>query len=555
MGAFDFLVIIIFSLIVLGVGITFSREKDLKGFFAGGGAVPWGMSGLSLFMGFFSAGTFVVWGAIAYEFGAVAIAIQWTMCIAGFLVGKFIVEKWHKTGAVTVAEYLRFRFDGDTQKVFTYLFLLMSFAYTGAFLYPVAKIISVSLDASIYTCILVLGVFMILYTTLGGLKAVMVTDVLQFVILLSAIIIVIPLALDYVGGVESFISSSPDEFFGLVNKQYSPLFLLAFGVYNSIFIGGNWAYVQRYTSVATPKAAKKVAYLFGSLYIFSPILWMLPPMIYKVVDPNLAGLEIEGAYLLMCQKVLPGGMLGLMVGGMLYATASSVNGSLNISAAVITNDIVLKLKPNLTDKQKIQVARMATIFCGVFAIGVALLVPSVGGIVNVVLSISAVTGTSLYAPPIWSLFSDRLGKSQIIKITIASLLINVLLKILPMIIDWEGLSRAVEMLIGVVIPFSLLAINEVIQKSKNSIVSHEVSVIAKRRDEEVETAGTNAFSLKVMSYSLFAVCVLFLGIAATGEDGWIWLVGIGVLIAVMAYILLNKSKAAVEEEKQKQLVI
>ena len=81
-------------------------------------------------------------------------------------------------------------------------------------------------------------------------------------------------------------------------------------------------------------SARKVGYLFAGLYLVSPVLWMLPPMIYRVLNNNLSGLENEGAYLLMCQEVLPTGMLGLMLGGMIFATASSVNTTLNLSAAV-----------------------------------------------------------------------------------------------------------------------------------------------------------------------------------------------------------------------------
>lgn len=69
MNILDYITIILFSIGVLITGVSFSKTgKDMKSFFSGGGNVPWGMSGLSLFMGFFSAGTFVVWGSIAYSY-------------------------------------------------------------------------------------------------------------------------------------------------------------------------------------------------------------------------------------------------------------------------------------------------------------------------------------------------------------------------------------------------------------------------------------------------------------------------------------------------------
>ena len=105
MDTLDLITIIFFAIGIISVGLSFSgKKKNMKSFFAAGGAVPWQMNGLSLFMGFFSAGTFVVWGSIAYTLGWVSITIQWTMAIAGLLVGSFIAPRWNKTGVLTAAE-------------------------------------------------------------------------------------------------------------------------------------------------------------------------------------------------------------------------------------------------------------------------------------------------------------------------------------------------------------------------------------------------------------------------------------------------------------------
>ena len=151
-------------------------------------------------------------------------------------------------------------------------------------------------------------------------------------------------------------------------------------------------------------------------------------MLYRVLNPELAGLEDEGAYLLMCKAVLPIGMLGLMLGGMIFATASSVNTTLNLSAAVFTNDIFKMWKPSASNDQVMQMARWSTMLFGIGTIIVALLVPAAGGIVEFVLSVGAVTGCSLYGPPIWSLFSKRQTGKSVLACTIWSLGINVFFK-------------------------------------------------------------------------------------------------------------------------------
>ena len=118
MNAIDISVIILFTILVVGCGLSFSSSgKNMKSFFSAGGALPWWMSGLSLFMSFFSAGTFVVWGSIAYKHGWVAVTIQWTMCLAGIIIGFFIAPKWQKTRVLTAAEFIKDRLGLKVQKV------------------------------------------------------------------------------------------------------------------------------------------------------------------------------------------------------------------------------------------------------------------------------------------------------------------------------------------------------------------------------------------------------------------------------------------------------
>jgi SSS family transporter len=538
MPTIDYIVIIVFSLLIVMAGLSFrKRGSDMKSYFAAGGAVPWTINGLSLYMSFFSAGTFVVWGSIAYEFGWVAITIQLAMCLAGFVVAFVIAPKWRKTNVLTAAEFVRKRLGDKVQKFYTYIILLLSLAYTGAFLYPVAKIVNVSTGWSINACVIGLGLLILLYTVVGGLWAVIVTDVLQFVILTAAVFLVVILALNEVGGIDGFLTSLPQEAWKITSSEYSWWFIVAFAIYNIIFIGGNWAYVQRYTSVKTPNDAKKVGLTFGWIYLVSPFIWMLPPMIYKIINPDLSGLEAEGAYMLICKQVLPIGMLGLMLGGMVFATASSVNTTLNLAASVITNDLFLVFKPNASLKQIMKVAKLSTVIFGIGTILVALLVPYVGGIVNVVLSIGAVTGCSLYGPPIWALFSKRHSGKSILMITIVSLAINIGFKF------FVTLSRADEMLLGTLSPFMLLALYEVYAKYSGINKSEDFLLYKKHKTPDLPAdadVNQNIFGMKVLGNTLFAVGLLIaiLGIISESSKGLI--IGIGCIIICVALFIHPK---------------
>lgn len=536
----DYFIILLFSLLVVIVGMSFRRSgKNMKSFFAAGGAVPWGISGLSLFMSFFSAGTFVVWGSIAYQLGMVSVAIQWMMCISGFLVGLFIAGAWRRTNVLTAAEFVRQRLGDRAQNFYTYLILILSLAYAGAFLYPVAKLVNVSAGIPITICVIFLGILIMAYTTVGGLWAVMVTDVLQFVILTAAVIIVVPLALKHVGGWDGFISKVPNDFFNLTGGEYSGTFLFAFLVYNMIFIGGNWAYVQRYTSVKSVKDAKKVSYLFAGLYVISPLFWMLPPMFYRAAQGDLSGLENEGAYLLMCKEVLPTGMLGLMLGGMIFATASSVNTTLNLSAAVFTNDLYKTWKPNASNNQLMRTARISTVLFGVGTIIIALLVPAAGGIVDVVLTVGAVTGCSLYGPPIWAIFSKRQTGKSIVNITLISLALNLFFKFVTPALFALSLNRAQEMLLGALLPFLLLGTYELWARQKG-LISADYQNYQKQRKTQEEVSNRisgesdeeqqNTFGLKVMTLALLAVglIIVALGALASNTNTLVMIMGVAV---------------------------
>lgn len=560
MSFLDYVTMFVFTIVIIVAGLSFGKSgSNMKSYFAAGGAVPWQISSLSLFMSFFSAGTFVVWGSLAYQYGFVSIAIQLTMCVAGLLVGLFIAPAWQKSHSLTAAEFVSKRLGVKVQKFYSYLILLISLMYTGAFLYPVAKIINVSTGFSIEACIVVFGILIIIYTVVGGLWAVMITDVLQFVVLTAAIIIVVPLAFDRIGGVEQFFLSVPDTFFSPVNEEYTWLFLLAFGVYNGIFIGGNWAYVQRYTSVSTPKSASKVGYLFAALYLISPFIWMLPPMMYRVLNPNLSGLANEGAYLMMCKEVLPKGMIGLMLGGMLFATGSSVNTTLNLAAAVFTNDLYKSFKPLAKPKHLMFVAKLATTVFGVLTILVALLVPLAGGIVEIVLSVGAVTGCSLYGPPIWALFSKRHTGKSILWCTILGLSVNVYFKFFHPLITGISFTRTQEMLAGAFIPLAFLVAYEVWAKSKNQVAEDYLGykrqtdkalhAVAEEDDELNETSESqNVFGLKVLARTMALISVIFIVLAFLSGKAMNVTLLLGVCIGISAWLINRKSKSVLAKK-------
>jgi Na+/proline symporter len=272
---------------------------------------------------------------------------------------------------------------------------------------------------------------------------------------------------------------------------------------------------------------------------------MLPPMIYRVMNPSLTGLESEGAYLLMCQKILPAGLMGLMLSAMISATASSANTILNLLAAVFTNDIYKKLfRPKASEKHAVTVGRLATVIFGLITIGLALLVPKVGGLVNVVLAIGAITGGSLLAPVIWTLFSRRQTAFSIFVTSVSALTLSLCFKFFtPFVFDFS-LSRAQEMMVGIGFPLLVLALFEWViyhrvgesveytvyrQKLQNKAVKDLQTQAA----ESVSSNAQNSFGIKAIAIGLgfTGLGILVLGLLAAQYQGLV--AGMGFLIMLV----------------------
>jgi len=425
---------------------------------------------------------------------------------------------------------------------------------TGVYLYSVSRILEVSTGIPLYLSIALLGLIVIVYTTLGGLWAVVVTDVLQFVILTAAAIIVVPLSLGKVGGIQQFFNSLPSEgFFNLSNHEYTWSFLIGFGLYNFFYLSGQWGFVQRYTSVSSPNDARKVGWLFGILYVVSPVIWMLPPMIYRALNPELSGLQDEGAYLLMCKEVLPAGMLGLMLISLVFATNSSVQGVLNISAGVMTNDLYKVRFPKTSEKKLMVIAKIASVFFGLVTITIAMLVPFMGGAREVVLSVAALTGCPMYMPLIWSLFSKRQTGKIVLATTVISLIITLSFKfLLPVIIDFN-LSRAGEMILGVVVPAVLIFITEIILRIRKTDTSeykqYQISVDKMIEPKDVAEAAAESAVENKQGLRMIAIGILVTGfiigvLGLMAENGRITVIGMAVVLLMIGGRIFLKAKTS-----------
>jgi len=234
MSDIDYAVLTAYLLGIFAIGGFFGRRiKSSKDMFAAGGQSPWWVSGLSGFMTMFSANTFVVWGGIAYKYGMVAVMINFMYGVAALLVGFFVAGRWKKSGIKTPAEFIQLRYGSRALHFYTWFMTIFRMVSTAGSLYALGMILVALLTDGntqlhvLYTAIAVFGGIVVIYTMFGGLWAVLMTDVLQFIVLNLAVLFVVPLAFIKVGGLGAFVNQSPQGFFAPIGGQYTWFFLVA----------------------------------------------------------------------------------------------------------------------------------------------------------------------------------------------------------------------------------------------------------------------------------------------------------------------------------------
>jgi solute:Na+ symporter, SSS family len=381
MTAPDFITLLLYLLGIFAISTLSARRiSNQKDMFSAGRSSPWWVSGLSGFMTMFSAGTFVVWGGIAYRLGIVAVLINTCYGIAALLVGRYVAGRWNQLGVSTPAEYVRQRFGKTGLHFFTWTMMLKRILGVSVSLYALGVLSAALIPQGILSqtwAIIIFGVIVVVYTMQGGLWAVLMTDVLQFIVLTVVVLMVAVLMISGMSSPAEYVSSVPEHFFSPVAGDYGWLFLAGWTTIHFFIVGAEWAFVQRFIAVRSPDDAKKSSYLFGIMYLVTPLFWLLPPLLYR---GQTADANPEQAYILAAQSVLPPGVLGLMVAAMFSATASMVSSQLNVFAGVLTNDFYRAFfNPNAPERTLVATGRMFTAVLGALLITVAVLVPYLGG--------------------------------------------------------------------------------------------------------------------------------------------------------------------------------
>jgi SSS family transporter len=424
----DYVVLIAYLVITLGIGIWFSKkESTSEEYLLGGRRMPWWAVGISIMVSLLSAISMVAAPGEAYNngltLGVFTLVLGWCFAIPAFFV---FTRFYFRVKTFTPFGYLEHRFDHRVRLAASGIYCFIRIIYLGIVLYASAKIFQSVAGWPPWVTIILIGTIGTVYTTLGGMKAVIWTDVLQFVVLAGGLIVILGACVFMVEGNLSGIFSysfSHGRGFEAVNQPgfftLSPFVRLTFvGLILVMLSDSLFTYsadqlaIQRLLSTSSYAMAKRsfFAFLFLSAILVA-MLYILGLGMFAFYGQRSMTSDVDGdtALFKFVVTYLPTPIPGLFIAAALAAVMSTLDSGMNALAAVSTKDLYLRhLHPMATESSQVSFSRGVTVAVGVIATAMSLLISSVS---------ERMGGTFLEVASVWGSFGAVLAPSFLLGVT------------------------------------------------------------------------------------------------------------------------------------------
>lgn len=411
-GTLNYIVLAVYMAAVVAVGLVFAgRQKTTEDYFLAGRKMPWLPVAMSMFASLTSAVTFMGLPGKAYDENISMLVVCFVSpCLVPFLVFWFY-PLYRKMNVTTSYEYIGRRFGRPAYICTSVLFIMARLSWLGLVLYAPALAISVVTGIPVHVAIPLMGIVATLYTILGGLSAVLWTDVLQFIILAGgAVWVAVSLATGIPGGIPAIMDiAGGASRLQVASWKFSLYEMNGIVVALTFFLqmmqdyGTDQVTVQRMLAVNSRKGMIK-AVIFNAVTDFVMIGLLLFIGIglfayfktYPVQNITLQG-DIVLPYYIM--HSLPAGISGLVISAIFAAAMSSFDSGINSVATVIENDFIRYTRPADTGSTAVKRARIISCGLGIAAIILAFLAEMIGNLIE------AYSGyMSLFSAPVLALF-------------------------------------------------------------------------------------------------------------------------------------------------------
>ena len=422
----DWFIILVYFVISLAVGIWASKNagKDRKTFFLAGRNMPWWLLGISMVATTFSTDTPNLVTDLVRRNGVSGNWGWWAFLLTGMLTVFVYSKLWHRSGVLTDIEFYELRYSGKAAAFLRgfralYLGLIFNVLVMGAVSLAAVKFGEIVLGIPGWLTLLIACSITIAYSTLGGLKAVILTDFIQFMLAMvgSVWAMIYILGLPEIGGLHNLIiNSNVFDKLSLVPDlsdpdEWVPVLLVPLAVqwwasyYPGAEPGGGGYIAQRMFSAKDESNALGATLLFNiAHYALRPWPWILIALSSLVIYPELSDLQRafpnlpsdklghDIAYPAML-TLLPQGLLGLVSASLIAAFMSTMSTQLNLGASYLVNDLYHRfIKPNASEKELVMMGRLFTVISIILGAGLGLLLKSAGQAFNLLLMIGAGTG-------------------------------------------------------------------------------------------------------------------------------------------------------------------
>lgn len=370
----DLVVVGIYFVLTIGLGIWVGRgASDTSGYFLGGRNFVWPFIGLSLFATNQSGTSLVGLAASGYSSGIAVFNYEWTGALSIVILMVFFLPFYLRTGLYTTPEYLEKRYDRRARYIFSaYLVITIAFLAISAALYAGGLALQTLFPGlPLWITIAIIGALAGLYTVVGGLAAVIVTDTVQAVVLIVGSAFIAFFVFQEVGSLDAVREAAGPEALRLIQPADDPSLpwpgmLTGLMVLNLYFFCMNQSIVQRTLAARDLSHGQRGALFGASLKLLLLFLLILPATAAIVLYPDISNPDL--VFPTLAFDLLPVGVRGIVLAALIAAIMSSVDSQLNAASTVITMDFVKTLRPETSEARLVTIGKFSTFGLMLFAL-------------------------------------------------------------------------------------------------------------------------------------------------------------------------------------------
>ncbi|HVT86004.1 MAG TPA: sodium:solute symporter [Chitinophagaceae bacterium] len=475
-GTIDIVVILIYITGILAIGLYSVRKSKMtsNNYFLAGRSLKWIIVGAALFASNISTIHIVGLAASGYNEGFVWGNFEWMAVFTLILLALVFAPFYFKTKISTLPQFLEKRYGPASRMFVAFMGIIAAlFIHLGLTLYAGAVVFESFFGINVYVSIFIISAITAIYTIVGGLKAVMVTETVQTVILISGALLltifgIIELPKHGITSFSDFQASLKHGQLRMLHSAASVKALTPNGpdtglTWYAVLLGypvlGIWywctdqTHVQRVLSARSLVDSQKGSLFAGVLKILPVFILILPGVIGYVLYKDVIGTNANQTFPVLISHLLPVGIKGIVAAALLSALMSVVAAALNSSATLVSVDIVKHFRPSTTDKQQVLVGRIAAV---IIMLAAMLWSTQGGNFSSIFEAINKIAAAM--APPITTVFLlGVFSKRGTKEASIVTLSVGFLLGIISFCLDYIPISGKMYITDGLGIPFMMQA--------------------------------------------------------------------------------------------------